>query len=153
MARATSSFPVPLSPVSRTVVSCPETRAAWSKTSRMAPERPMMLSNPYRSASASRRRSTRRSSQRLCCSARGHSLLFLGQALVLERDHHLSRDPGDHLGVTLVEPVGVVFGKREHSAERISKDERGDDHRPHAAFERRPIAWKGLVELATGVAE
>jgi hypothetical protein len=46
-----------------------------------------------------------------------------------------------------------VFGKREHSAERISKDERGDDHRPHAAFERRPIAWKGLVELATGVAE
>src|SRR5439155_1747293 len=83
----------------------------------------------------------------------GQPLLLFGQALVLECDYQLGRDPGDHLGVTLVERVGVMFGKCEHSGNRVSEEEWRDDHRPHAMLERRAIARKGLVELAPGVVE
>jgi len=72
---------------------------------------------------------------------RGHSLLFLGQALVLERDHHLSRDPGDHLGVTLVEPVGVVCLANASTPPSVSPKTSGatiTDRTPRSSAARSP---------------
>ena len=63
-ARATSSLPVPLSPVINTLTGLLATRRIRSKTSCMALLRPMILEKLYLSDTSSRRRATSTRSRR-----------------------------------------------------------------------------------------
>ena len=65
MALATSSLPVPLSPVMSTVASVGAMRTMRPSTSRTACERPMMFSNLYRSLNSLARKATSPASRRL----------------------------------------------------------------------------------------
>ncbi len=73
IARATSSLPVPLSPVTSTVASARAIRSTARKISRIAVLRPTIRPSCWRSSTSSRRRSTSRS--RSCFSIRLRTLM------------------------------------------------------------------------------
>jgi hypothetical protein len=50
-------------------------------------------------------------------------LVFLGQTLVLERDHDLTGNPYDDLAVCFGVSVGLALAEREHAVNRIAEDQ------------------------------
>ena len=83
----------------------------------------------------------------------GDPLLLFGQALVLQRDNDLTGNPRGHLGISLVEPVGLALGEPEHSTNRVAEDEWRGNRRADTALEHRAIARKQRVELGPRVPE
>ena len=67
-------------------------------------------------------------------------LAFLGQTLVLERDHDLTGNPYDDLAVCFGVSVGLALAEREHAVNRIAEDQRRADHRTDPLLEHRSVA-------------
>ncbi len=116
MKRATTSLPVPDSPVSSTVVSVCATRAACASTSFHCFDCPTTRRWPAARFELARQRGHLRFEPRRRFARLGLTARRFGEALVRQRERQVIRHPSREVDVVFAEPIGLL--RRERRASR-----------------------------------